>query len=143
MPRLLPYLFDDGPLVGLHLGYRPLKDLVEAHCPLSAFLLRVSLGAPLALAHQPIRARLSLLLHQAKHAAHRFMTSPHARVLLFQLKEEELVELLSSGGLSLGPRGFQCGRASLLYAGLKEFVELELLTQSLIDKLLLFLDVIC
>jgi len=122
MFRLLPYLFEDGPLVGLHLSYRPLKDLVEAHCPFPTFLIRVSLGAPLALAHQPIRARLCPLLHQGNHAVHRFMTSPHARVLLFQLKEEELVELLSSGGVSLGPRCLQCGRASLLYASLEVLV---------------------
>ena len=143
MSRLLPDLFYDGPFVGLHLGYRPLNDLVEAHCPFSTFLIRVSLGAPLTLAYQPIRARLCPFLHQAKHAVHRLMTSPHARVLLFQLKEEELVEGISRGGVSLGPRGFHGSRASLLYAGLEELVKLELVTQSLIDKLLLFLDVIC
>ena len=71
------------------------------------------------------------------------MTSPHARVLLFQFKEEELVEGLSCGGVSLGTCGFQGGGASLLYAGLEELVELELITQSLIGQLLLFRDVIC
>jgi hypothetical protein len=71
------------------------------------------------------------------------MTSPHTGVFFFQLKEEELIEGLSCGGVSLGTCGFQGGRASLLYAGLEEFVELELVTQSLIGQLLLFLDVIC
>ena len=71
------------------------------------------------------------------------MTSPHARVLLFQLKEEDLVEGLSCCGVSLGTCGLQCGHAPLLYAGLEEFVELELLAKSLIGQLLLLLDVIC
>ena len=43
----------------------------------------------------------------------------------------------------MGTCGLQAGRAPLLYAGLEEYVELELLTQSLIGQLLLLLDVIC
>ena len=122
MSRLFPDLFNYCPLVGLHLGYCPVKHLHEAHCPLSTFLIRESLGAPLALANQRVSALLCPLLHQLKHPVHRFMTSPHARVFFFQLKEEELVEGLSCGGVGLSSCGFQGGRASLLYAGLKEFV---------------------
>ena len=143
MSRLLPDLFDNRPLVGLHLGYGALEDLVEAHCPLSTLLIRVPLGAPLTLAYQPVCAPLSRLLYNPKNPVHRFMTSPHARVFFFQLKEEELVEGLSRGGVSLGTCGFQGGRASLLQAGLQEFVELELISQSLIGLLFLFLYVIC